>query len=303
MQHRFLKFCLGLFWVIFLCSSFTVSAQNSSESIECGQIIDAELTKNELTHDYMLLVPAGTTLNISIEPKGNFNPFLYFFDSGGNFVADFNSGKAGQPDQLEGVVTGSTNPFLRIIGARPDQERTCGYQCLNPEFTGAYTLYFGCIINGTRINAGDTMPTATPIVPTTIPTIAPDNPDFFGFPGISSVNFNNGVFIPFNTNAPNAGGIAPGFDSVFGFTLDANAGDIFEMAVTRISGNLNLGVVILSTDNKVVFYGGLITSESLATRLTLPTAGQYTIGVFRVDLLPPDVPEATAFQVTGTLNP
>ena len=27
------------------------------------------------------------------------------------------------------------------------------------------------------------------------------------------------------------------------------------------------------------------------------------IGVFRIDLLPPDVPEATAFQVQGTLNP
>jgi hypothetical protein len=41
----------------------------------------------------------------------------------------------------------------------------------------------------------------------------------------------------------------------------------------------------------------------LNTRFTLPTAGQYTIGVFRIDLLPPAAPEATAFQVQGTLNP
>jgi hypothetical protein len=35
----------------------------------------------------------------------------------------------------------------------------------------------------------------------------------------------------------------------------------------------------------------------------LAAVSTYTIGVFRVDLLPPDAPEATAFQVQGTLNP
>ena len=60
---------------------------------------------------------------------------------------------------------------------------------------------------------------------------------------------------------------------------------------------------VLSANNEVVFQASLVTSESLSTRLTLPSAGQYTIGVFRIDLLPPASPEATAFQITGTLNP
>jgi hypothetical protein len=31
--------------------------------------------------------------------------------------------------------------------------------------------------------------------------------------------------------------------------------------------------------------------------------GTYTFGVFRINLLPPDSPQPTAFQVQATLNP
>ena len=92
-------------------------------------------------------------------------------------------------------------------------------------------------------------------------------------------------------------------DSIFGLTFDGNAGDVFALDFAKQSGNLNLGIVILSAPNEVVFQASLVTSDSLSTRLTLPTTGQYTIGVFRIDLLPPANPEATAFQITGTLNP
>lgn len=100
-----------------------------------------------------------------------------------------------------------------------------------------------------------------------------------------------------------AGAITPNGGEIMGFTLDAAAGDTLDLAVNRVSGNLNLGLVVLSADNKVVFQASLVTSQTLNTRFTLPSAGTYTIGVFRVDLLPPAAPEATAFQVTGTLNP
>jgi len=60
---------------------------------------------------------------------------------------------------------------------------------------------------------------------------------------------------------------------------------------------------VLSADNQVVFQASLVTSTTLNTRFTLPSAGQYTISVFRIDLLPPAAAEATAFQVQGTLNP
>jgi hypothetical protein len=53
----------------------------------------------------------------------------------------------------------------------------------------------------------------------------------------------------------------------------------------------------------VVFQASLVTSSDLTTTIPLPAAGQYTIGVFRVDLLPPAGPQPTAFQVGAAVGP
>lgn len=50
-----------------------------------------------------------------------------------------------------------------------------------------------------------------------------------------------------------------------------------------------------------IFQASLVTSESLATQVTLPTAGQYTIGVFRISLVEPDAVAPTVFQLRGSL--
>ncbi len=99
------------------------------------------------------------------------------------------------------------------------------------------------------------------------------------------------------------GAITPTGGEILGYTLNASADDVLDLTFTRLSGNLNLGLVVLWADNQVVFQASLVTSETLSTRFTLPSAGQYTIGVFRIDLLPPAAPEATAFQLQATLNP
>ena len=91
-------------------------------------------------------------------------------------------------------------------------------------------------------------------------------------------------------------------NQILGFTLDANADDVLDLSYKRKSGNLNLGLVVLSATNQVVFQASLVTSESLATRFTLPEAGQYTIGVFRINLVNPDKPQPTAFQLLASLN-
>jgi len=59
---------------------------------------------------------------------------------------------------------------------------------------------------------------------------------------------------------------------------------------------MTLGLVVLSAENEVFFQASLVMSESLSTRFTLPTAGQYTIGVFRISLVEPAVVEPTVFQ-------
>ncbi len=62
---------------------------------------------------------------------------------------------------------------------------------------------------------------------------------------------------------------------------------------------MNLGLVVLSENNEVFFQASLVTSESLATTFTLPTAGAYTIGVFRISLVEPAGVAPTVFQLWG----
>jgi hypothetical protein len=63
---------------------------------------------------------------------------------------------------------------------------------------------------------------------------------------------------------------------------------------------MNLGLVVLSAENEVFFQASLVTSESLATTFTLPTAGEYTIGVFRISLVEPQEVEPPVFQLQVT---
>ena len=84
--------------------------------------------------------------------------------------------------------------------------------------------------------------------------------------------------------------------------LDAVAGDTLDLSYTRASGSMNLELVVLSAKNEVFFQASLVTSESLATRFTLP-AGQSTIGVFRISLVEPAAVEPTVFQLQSMLNP
>lgn len=128
-------------------------------------------------------------------------------------------------------------------------------------------------------------------------------PAFFGngFPGLPPVDFSKVAKLPLPMDMPMGGAITPTGGEILGFTLDAKANDTLDLSFTRVSGNLNLGLVVLSADNKVIFQASLVTSKTLSTQFMFPAEGQYTIGVFRVDLLPPAKPEATAFQIVGKL--
>jgi hypothetical protein len=188
----------------------------------------------------------------------------------------------------------------------------------NGQATGAFMLEVGYVQkNGTIINYGDTLPdssmpptssdhVATPSTGTGFPGVpAPVATPFtgIGFPGLPPQDFTDGITIPFVVGQPNAGAINPGFDSVFGFTVDASAGDKFDLTFTRTSGNLNLGLAVLSPDNTIVYQASLVNTERMNALFTFPVSGQYTIGVWKIDLAAPPTPENTAFQLTGTLNP
>lgn len=263
-------------------------AQNRAE---CGSIIEGEFVRGDdgpFTY-YAVELSAGDQLRVSGETFGDYLRFS---------IGILNPGGVGGDDTRD--VNWKYSLRENPVAESEELSERGTYQIrLRSYDPGFYTLYVACTLrDGTVINPGDTVqPADNPSQPSVAPT-------FFGtgFPGLPPVDFTNGVTIPFTIGAPNTGSVSPGFEGVFGFTLDVNAGETYTFNFAKVSGNLNLGIAILSTDNQIVFYGGMIASNRLSTDVTFPANGQYTVGVFRVDLLPPDAPEATVFQVTATLQ-
>ena len=204
-----------------------------------------------------------------------------------------------------GIVSARGNYKIRVVNAT----------LYNDEFwndkqyfggVGLYRLSIGCTnSDGTKIEPGDIpQPTPTPApLPTATPRSAlPDSASAFtgtGFPGLAPVDFADAVTVPLLLDKEMIG-VIPLDNQILGFTLDAAAGDTLDLSYTRVSGNMNLGLVVLSAENEVFFQASLVTSASLATQFTLPVAGQSTIGVFRISLVEPAEVEPTVFQLKVT---
>lgn len=283
--------------------------------VECGTIIDGEFKARFQPQNYVIQMDAGDKITVQGVPLGDTLTFtLGVYAPDGNIVAaSEGQGTAiltNAPTAVSGVL--SANGTYRITAHNATIDiinggRLCEAFC-NEGGVGVYTLFIGCTLrDGTVIEPGDTMLIGSDGPQDALNAItASMNDDAIrtfsgtGFPGLAPVDFGSVSALPLSVGV---GTMTPNNSEITAFTFDANAGDVFQLDFARLAGNLNLGLVVLSASNEVVFQASLVTSESLSTRLTLPSAGAYTIGVFRVDLLPPGDPQATAFQVTGTLNP
>lgn len=278
-------------FVLLLCSFlFTTMIVVAQTEVQCGSIVEGEFTEKDQdgAQNYQISLTPGDRLRVSGESVGDYLQFRIFINAPttglmGESQAARGGWKHNKPSANTSTLSERGNYRIYVDSNGP----------------GLYTLYIGCTLrDGTIINPGDILPDAKQ-------TEQPNPSPFsgFGFPGLAPVDFVSALKVPLLSDSPVTAAITPTGGEIFGFTLDAAAGDTLDLTFTRMSGNLNLGLVVLSGNNEVVFQASLVTSQTLTTRFTLPSAGTYTIGVFRVDLLPPAAPEATAFQVTGTLNP
>ena len=285
-------------------------------SAECGNIIEDEFTSNYQEITYSINLKAGDSIDVSLVPLGAQLTTSIFVTGPTNIGVGVSNGTfilaASQfyqpipeekPTLKSGILSASGIYTIRIINFRFYQYITTRDIYEGPDNSvgiGVYTLYIGCTLrDGTVINPGDNAPAPKP------PTSTGSSVSFSGtgFAGLEPVDFANAFTNELTLGQPAKSKIPVSGDAVLGYTFDAAANDNLALNFTRLSGNLNLGLVVLSADNKVVFQASLVTSSELTTKFTLPSAGTYTIGIFRIDLLPPDAPEATAFQLTATLNP
>ncbi len=293
----------NLFVVFFSVTLFTVLATpliriapvyaQSGTPVECGEIIEDEFIQNNETHVYLITMVPKESFDVAIEPAGDH--LLTWIKLLG-------------PTDLQIVSTWpkkTASASSGVLSARGT------YKILvqNADYgVGQYKLTIGCTTRNGIIKPGDKplpTPTPAPLATATVSVAAPltTTASFsgVGFPGLAPVDFSDVASIPLDLDTATAG-VIPLDNQILGFTLDAKANDVLDLSYKRKSGNLNLGLVVLSASNKVVFQASLVTSESLMTRFTLPEAGKYAIGVFRINLVNPAKPQATAFQLLAKLN-
>jgi hypothetical protein len=280
---------------------------------QCGNIIEGSFSANFEEHPYKVEMRSGEILDVSVVPFGNQLTTGIFITGPTNIGIIYSDGRGDsnnvhwinvelEPKANTGALSASGEYTIRLVNF--SQGLSSVYTFAEDAYkrgghasggVGDYLLYIGCTLrDGTVINPGDVLPVPEPTSPAP-PSPAGSELAPTSLPGAASIPLTSGS--PF-TSTISAEGIPP-----YTFTLSALSGDTLALQVDRTSGNLNLGVVVLSPASEVLFYGGLIASNTVSASLTLPTDGQYIIGVFRVDLVPPATPEATTFQVLGTVNP
>jgi hypothetical protein len=300
---------LIVFGVAAFALAHVVYAQPTGTPVSCGDVVEAETTPDDPIQNFILQVRAGTVLNGRVEPIGStFNPFIVFLDSGNSQFAQFNEQAAGLAEEVIDFAVSSSNPILQVAGVIPQQGP--GYfagqydRGTYGNYFGAYTIYLGCTLrDGTIIQPGQNTSAvaddgtdteaAAEFAEATVALAAPA----FGFAGLAPVDFANVARLPIPAGVPMSGAVTPNGGEILGYTLSGNEGETVSLSFTRLSGNLNLGLVVLSENNDLVFQASLVNTDAMTAQFKLPATGNYIAGVFRIDLLPPAAPEATAFQV------
>jgi hypothetical protein len=287
----------------------------SQTEVQCGEIVEGVFSDNAQEHNYGLTMESRESFEVSVEPVGDhLQTVIAIYGPSGVRLGYTNVGAYGShpsrnPAITSGTLSASGMYKIRISNTVIRDNNQLWYS-ESYNFTvggiGDYTLFISCTLrNGQKVEAGNIpQPTPTPApLPTTTPRSAlPDTSSTFtgtGFPGLAPVDFADAVTVPLLLDEKMTG-VIPLDNQILGFTLDAAAGDTLDLSYTRVSGNMNLGLVVLSAENEVFFQASLVTSASLATQFTLPAAGQYTIGVFRISLVEPAAVEPTVFQLRIT---
>jgi hypothetical protein len=251
--------------IVFLLTlvSSAITAQQTATPIECGTILEAELTTNDLNdgddpeHIYSINLNAGDTINVRVERIGSFLHFyLLLYGPQGNRLVEDTQGNG--IAQIEGNVTATGLYTISIFGHDANN-------------IGAYQAFFGCTLrDGTVIAPGD-IPSSNP---TSIPTFSG-----FGLPPLPAVDFSAGIEIPIALGQPQTAPIAANLVALYNYT--ASEGETRTLSLSRASGNISIGVTVIKKENnEIVFLGGMPSSNNLSVELTFPSAGDYVIGLF-----------------------
>lgn len=307
-----MKYILTIAIFVFLLTiSQTPSLAQTETPVECGTIIEDEFVGDGDSNFYSIELDAGSILNIDGVPLGDtlqftialFEPdgrIIYLGAQSGGTTNDGTYWNVVPNPRIETGILSARGTYTFVVYNNSIQVggdydyvyHTGDRRYTTPGGSGIYTLLIGCTLrDGTVIEPGETVQQTTDDGSTTSATtidetdsglsnVANVEVPEFGFPGLAPVDFSNGVTVPLQAEAPNSGSISPDFEGIFGYAFSGSAGETVTLDFERQSGNLNLGLVVLSADNQVAFQASLLNSNSLTTEFALPEDGDYTIGVF-----------------------
>jgi hypothetical protein len=273
------------FYVSCISMNGNVNSNNDFvQGVTCGSDINNEFNRDNQYHIYFLYLESGDSVNISaISTAGNYQTLV--LDLGlrtptGHIIDEIYTG-CDYYDWCDGLL-GSTSS----IETEPVSESGV-YRILVHGFTSTsspYNFTVGCTLrDGTVIRPGD----APRVEPPSQTISNPNLPSFsgFGFPGIMSVDFSNAIEIPISDGQSQTSAFGSSGQDVFAYIYEASAGSSATLSVSRISGDISIGVAVINqADNSVLYLGGMPSSDNLSIELEFPSAGTYVIGVFRLDI-------------------
>lgn len=292
-----MRFALGLGLLVVLLVPAIVQAQEVTRSntvqADCGSIIEDEFTVNFQENSYSINLNAGDAISVSLSPLGAGLRTGLFLSGPTDLTVATTSGNIRDNGDLWYVnpmnapvlttepLAARGSHLIRVVNwATSFYANRNGYSSGAPSGVGVYTLFIGCTLrDGTTIEPGQSVQGEAPSssdVETLVEAFSG-----FGFPGVAPRDFSDGIELPLTLGQAQ---VAPVGGDVALYTYDATAGQVATLSLSRVSGDLSLGVAVINREtNALVFLGGMPTSNNLSVELTFPEAGTYVIGLFRLD--------------------
>lgn len=257
-------------------------------TVRCGDSVTTEFTESFQTLVYSVALRPGDTIRVSAN-----RTFDYLEFGVGSYTGIY----APSGSKIDGF-TGS-NGVISVSSGALGERGDYQIHFRNYEAYGEFQFAVSCTRDGAEFDESVTIQ----IMPTNQSDSIESQFSGIGFPGLLPVDFSSVARIPLTSDSSSiTGAITTNGQEILGYTLDADTGSRVDLTINRLSGNLSIGVVVLSEDNKTIFQASLVTSTSLTTSLILPSSGRYTFGIFRIELVPLDNPEATAFELSVKLG-
>lgn len=277
-QIKFLVACL----LVITGFEMRFALAQEPREVKCGDTVDSEFIKDGEAQIFNIRLPARAVLSVTGSVVGDtLRIYLDINDPINRNLASSNWDKT--PSTKTGVLSAS--------GVYEIRTHSSGI--------GLYSFTVNCSGVSVTPQPSSTKSSSPSTANNPVPTLPID---FFGFRGLPAVDFANASDQALELDTPLTDAIDSNATAASTYSFEAKAKQSLDLNFKRLSGNVNMGIVVIGPDKKTLFQVSLIESDTFNTTIKLPADGKYTIGVYRVELNPPAKPKATSFELTATVK-